>query len=134
MNTQIKLAFYWLLLGIFFLLHTLLHMYGLCYGVDIRIAGFTGEIPLGIQVFNTVIFNVTFLMALLSANLSGKGFRWVSLIWSFLLLLLNIFHLGATIFMEKFDLSQVCLLTLVLVVNVLLTGALWKDLKKSSVK
>lgn len=129
MNIQIKLTFYWLLLGIFFLLHTVLHMYGLFYGVDIRLPGSTGEISWKIQVFNTIIFNITFLMALLSVNLFGKGFRWFSLVWSALFLLLNIFHLGATVFMEAFDLSQVCLLTLVLVVNVLLTVTLWKSLR-----
>ena len=130
MNTQIKTAFYWLLLGICFLTHTLLHIYGLFYGVDIRLPDATGEVPLGTQAFNTVIFTVTFLIALLSVHLSGKGFRWFSLVWSALFLLLNLFHLGATLFIEAFDLSQACLLTLVLAVNVLLTGALWKDLKQ----
>ena len=130
MNTQIKTAFYWLLLGICFLTHTLLHIYGLFYGVDIRLPDATGEVPLGTQAFNTVIFTVTFLIALLSVHLSGKGFRWFSLVWSVLFLLLNLFHLGATLFIEAFDLSQACLLTLVLAVNVLLTGALWKDLKQ----
>jgi hypothetical protein len=134
MNTQIKTAIYWLLLGTCFLTHTLLHIYGLFYGADIRLPGTTGEVPLGTQAFNTVIFTVTFLMALLSVHLSGKGFRWFSLVWSVLFLLLNIFHLAATVFVEKFDLSQVCLLTFVLAVNVLLTSALWKDLRKSSVK
>jgi antibiotic biosynthesis monooxygenase (ABM) superfamily enzyme len=71
-------------------------------------------------------------MALLSIHLSGKGFRCFSLVWSGLFLLLNIFHLGATLFVEKFDLSQVCLLTFVLAVNMLLTGTLWKGLKKLS--
>jgi hypothetical protein len=130
MNTQVKTAFYWLLLGICFLTHTLLHMYGLFYGADIRLPEATGEVSLGTQAFNTVIFTVTFLMALLSIHLSGKGFRWFSLVWSALFLLLNIFHLAATVFVEKFDLSQVCLLTFVLAVNVLLTRALWKGLKQ----
>ncbi|MDR0743872.1 MAG: hypothetical protein LBF05_05910 [Tannerella sp.] len=130
MNTQLKTAFYWLLLGICFLTHNVLHMYGLFYDVDIRLPDATGEIPLGTQLFNTVIFTVTFLMALLSIQLSGKGFRWFSLVWSGLFLLLNIFHLAATAFVEAFDLSQVCLLTFVLAVNVLLTGALWKGLKQ----
>ncbi|MDR0712511.1 MAG: hypothetical protein LBF67_09255 [Prevotellaceae bacterium] len=129
MNTQLKTAFYWLLLGICFLTHTVLHMYGLFYGVDIQLPDATGEVSLGTQLFNTVIFTVTFLMALLSINLSGKGFRWFSLVWSALFLLLNTFHLGATAFVEAFDLSQVCLLTFVLAVNVLLTRALWKELK-----
>ena len=131
---KFKTAIYWLLLGICFLTHTLLHMCGLFYGVDISLPEATGEVSLGVQAFNTVIFTVTFLMALLSIHLSGRGFRWFSLVWSALFLLLNLFHLGATAFVEAFDLSQVCLLTFVLAVNVLLTGALWKGLKKSPVK
>jgi hypothetical protein len=109
-------------------------MYGLFYGADIRLPEATGEVSLGVQAFNTVIFTVTFLMALLSIHLSGKGFRWFSFVWSALFLLLNIFHLAATVFVEKFDLSQACLLTFVLAVNVLLTGALWRNLKTPSVK
>jgi hypothetical protein len=105
-------------------------MYGLFYDVDIRLPDATGEISLGVQAFNTVIFTGTFLMALLSINLSGKCFRWFSLVWSALFLLLNIFHLGATLFMEKFDLSQLSLLTFALAINVLLTGDLWERLKK----
>jgi hypothetical protein len=130
MNTQIKTAFYWLLLGICFLTHSVLHMYGLFYGVDLRLPDATGEVPLGAHVFNTVIFTVTFLMALLSIQLPGRGFRWFAFVWSALFLPLNIFHLYATAFVETFDLSQVCLLTFALAVNVLLTLALWKSLKK----
>jgi signal transduction histidine kinase len=101
-------------------------MYGLFYGIDISLPGATGgEVPLGVQAFNTVIFTLTFLMALLSIHLSGRGFRWFSLVWSALFLLLNLFHLGATAFVEKFDLSQVCLLTFVLAVNVLLMLTLY---------
>jgi hypothetical protein len=129
MDTKTKTAFYWLLLGICFLTHTVLHMYGLFYGVDIRLPDATGEVSLGTQAFNTVIFTITFLMALLSINLSGRGFRWFSLVWSTLFLLLNLFHLGATVFVEAFDLSQACLLTFMPAVNVLLTFTLWKELK-----
>jgi hypothetical protein len=131
MNTQIKIAIYWLLLGVCFLTHTLFHMYGLFYGADIRIPGVTeSEVPVSDQVFNTIIFTVTFLMALLSMNLSGKVFCWISCIWSVLFLLLNLVHLGMALFVEAFDLSQACLLSFVIAVNVLLTLTLWKSLRK----
>ncbi|MDR0575432.1 MAG: hypothetical protein LBG96_15680 [Tannerella sp.] len=105
-------------------------MYGMFYGVDISLPdATTSEAPLGVQAFNTVIFTGAFLIALLSVNLSSKGFRWFSLVWASLFLLLNIFHPGATAFVEAFDLSQVCLLTFVLAVNVLLTVTLWKSLR-----
>jgi hypothetical protein len=107
-------------------------MYGLFYGVDIRLSEAGGEVPLGDQLFNTLIFTITFLIALLSMHLSGKAFRWFSLVWSVLFLLLNFFHLGAAIFVEAFDISQVCLLTFVPAVNVLLTVTLWKSLKQTA--
>jgi hypothetical protein len=110
-------------------------MYGLFYGVDIRLPDATGnEIPLFDQIFNTVIFTFTFLIALLSVNLSGCGFRWFSFVWSALFLLLNLAHLAEATFVETFDLSQVFLLSFVLVVNVMLTVTLWKSLKQSSIK
>jgi hypothetical protein len=130
MNTRFKIAFYWLLLGVCFLTHTLLHMYGLFYGADVRVPGATGEVSLGVQAFNTVIFTVTFLMAVLSLNLAGRGFRWFSFVWSGLFMVLNLFHLGATLFVEAFDLSQVCLLSFVVAVNVLLTVALWRGVRR----
>jgi hypothetical protein len=130
MNTQIKIAIYWLLSGVCFLTHTLFHLYGLFYGIDVRIPGVTvSEVPVSDQVFNTVIFTVTFLMTLLSINLSGRVFRWISLVWSVLFLLLNLVHLGMALFVETFDLSQACLLSFVIAVNVLLTLTLWKSLK-----
>jgi hypothetical protein len=134
MNTQVNTAFYWLLLGVCFITHAVLHMYGLFEGVDIRLPEASGEVSLGTQVFNTIIFTLTLLLALLSLNLSGRGFRWFSLIWASLFALLNLMHLGETIFVEAFDLSQVCLLTFVMAVNVMLIIALWKSLKSKTPK
>jgi hypothetical protein len=50
-------------------------------------------------------------------------------VWSALFLLLNAVHLYETLFVEKFDLSQAALLSFVLVVNVLLSLAIWKGVK-----
>jgi hypothetical protein len=130
MNTQIKIAIYWLLLGVCFLTHTLFHMYGLFYGLDIRIAGETlSQVPVFDQVFNTILFTGTFLLSLLSMHCAGRGFRWFSLIWSGMFLLLNLLHLGGALFLEAFDLSQACLLSFVMVVNLLLTRTLWASRK-----
>jgi hypothetical protein len=133
MNTQIKIAFYWLLLGVCFLTHNFFHMYGLFYGADISMPNVTtSEVPLSDQIFNTVIFTVTFLIALLSIHLPGKGFRWFSFVWSVLFLLLNLAHLAEALFAEAFDISQVFLLSFVPAVNILLTITLWKGLRKDA--
>ena len=134
MDSTTKISFYWLLMGVCFILHAQLHFSGLFYGVDIALADATGEVPLFVQVFNTVVMTGTLVMALLAANLSGKGFRWFSLVWSALFLLLNMAHLYETLFVEKFDLAQAALLTFVLVVNLLLSLAIWKSLKTATSK
>ncbi|MDR0511085.1 MAG: hypothetical protein LBH06_08340 [Rikenellaceae bacterium] len=130
MNAQTKTAFCWLLLGICYLTHTLLHMFGLFYGADIRLPEATGEVSLWVQAFNTVIFTATLLMSFLSLLFFGKGFRRFSLVWGLLLLLLNLFHLATTLFVETFDLSQACLQAFVPAVNAVLAFELWKSLKQ----
>ena len=130
MDTQFKTAFFWLLLGICFITHTVFHFYGLLYGVDITLPEANGEMSVDVQVFNTLIFTLTFLFAFLSAIHWSRLFRWASLVWSILFLLLNLVHLGMTAFAEAFDLAQVCLLIFVPVVNVWLILGLWKSLRK----
>ncbi|MDR0505963.1 MAG: hypothetical protein LBH32_03975 [Dysgonamonadaceae bacterium] len=130
MDAKQRISFYWLLMGVCFILHNLLHLFGLFFGENITLPNTTGEVPLFVQVFNTVVMTGTFVMALLAANLNGKGFNWFSLVWSGLFLLLNASHLYETLFIEKFDVSQAVLLTLVLVINVLLILALWKGVRK----
>jgi hypothetical protein len=130
MDTRIKTAFYWLLLGICFLAHNLFALSGLFFGKSVTMPEATGEIPLFMYLFTVVINVGTLVMALLAINLSGKGFRWFSLVWASLFLLLNIGHLCEALFIEAFDLSQAVLLTFVLAVNVPLIWTLWKSVKK----
>ncbi|MDR0537578.1 MAG: hypothetical protein LBH04_06000 [Tannerellaceae bacterium] len=132
MNTQIKIAFYWLLIAVCFLTHTIFHMFGLFYGADIRLPDAPGAVPTGVQVFNTIIFTLTFLLALLALNISGKTFRLISLVWSLLFLILNIVHLAEATFVEEFDVSQICLLTFILAVNSMLITTLWKSIKEKN--
>jgi hypothetical protein len=132
MNNQTKIALYWLLMGICFLAHNLFALSGLFFGKSVAMPEATGEIPLFMHLFTVVINVGTLLMALLAINLSGKGFRWFSLVWASLFLLLNIGHLCETLFVEAFDLSQAVLLTFVLVINGALVITLWKTVRKSN--
>jgi hypothetical protein len=83
------------------------------------------------HVFTSVINTGTLVVAFLAINLNGKKFQWFSLIWAALFLLLNIFHLAGDGFAaDDFDLSQVVLLSFVLVVNATLVITLWKSLRR----
>jgi hypothetical protein len=129
METKWRIAFCWLLLGACFILHSYFHLFGLFFGVDVTMPDAAGEVPLSMQVFNTIVQTGTFVLALLSIYLTAKGFLWFSFVWSLLFIVLNIFHWYETVFVEAFDLSQAVLLTFVPVINVLLSVSLWKSLK-----
>lgn len=78
------------------------------------------ELSMGSHVFLSVIFSGTLFLSLLTLHLQGKGFRWFSLVWSALLLLLNTVHLGETVVKEMAEVSQVTLLAFIFTANLLL--------------
>jgi hypothetical protein len=131
MNNQTKIALYWLLMGICFLAHNTYALSGLFFGKNVAMPDATGEIPLYMHVFTSVINTGTLVMAFLAISVDGKKFQWFSLIWAALFLLLNIFHLAGDGFAaDDFDLSQVVLLSFVLVINATLVITLWKTVRQ----
>ncbi len=131
MNTTTKIVFYWLLIGICFILHNSLHQFEIYYGKSLDIVNAAGVIPLGVHIFTILVSTSPFILALLFLNLSSKGLSWGALVWSILFLLLNIAHMIEAIAVEKpFNLSQVVLLSFIVVANVLLALTLWKQIKE----
>lgn len=57
------------------------------------------------------------LLALLTLYIKKKGFILFLFTWAIMLLLLNVFHLGETIYKESDNISQVGLLSFVVVAN-----------------
>ncbi|KAA6318456.1 hypothetical protein EZS27_031536 [termite gut metagenome] len=52
MDTRMKTAFYWLLLGICFLAHNLFGLTGLFFGKSVTVPDATGEIPIFLFLFS----------------------------------------------------------------------------------
>jgi len=126
-----KIVFYWILIGVCFILHNLLHLSGIYYGKEMQLAATDGVMPLGIHIFTILVSASPFVFAVLFLNLCSKILLWVSLSWSILFLVLNLAHFIATVAFEKpFDLSQSVLLLFILIVNGMLTYVLWKYLKQ----
>lgn len=136
MRTIDKIIFYWILIGVCFILHNLLHLSGIYYGKDMLLADTAGVMPLGVHIFTILVSASPFIFAVLFLNLFSKRLLWwVSLSWSILFLVLNLAHFIETIAFEKpFDLSQSALLLFILIVNGLLTHALWKSVKQRKEK
>lgn len=130
MHTTTKIIFYWLLIGICFILHNSLHQFEIYYGKSKDIVDASGVLPLGIHIFTILVSISPFILSVLFLNFSSKVLSWSALVWSILFLLLNIAHMIEAIAVEKpFNLSQVVLLSLIVITNILLTLTLWKHAK-----
>lgn len=130
MHTTTKIIFYWLLIGICFILHNSLHQFEIYYGKSMDIVDAGGVLPLGIHIFTILVSISPFILSVLFLNFSSKVLSWSALVWSILFLLLNIAHMIEAIAVEKpFNLSQVVLLSFIVITNILLTLTLWKHAK-----
>lgn len=135
MDSRIKIIFYWILIGVCFILHNSLHELEVFYGKDIDIIDAAGVIPLGVHIFTILALVSPFIFVLLFLNFSSKGLSWVALVWSIFLLFLNIAHMIETIAIERpFNLSQAVLLTFIVISNILLTVTIWKYTKQNKVE
>lgn len=100
--------------------HVQYELSGLFFGKDIKSSEATGEMPYFLHYFNIAVTIIPLLFALLTPFVNHKIYVIVSLVYAFLLLLLNAFHVVATGVEDIFYLSQMTLLTFVTIANVLL--------------
>lgn len=131
MHTTTKIVFYWILIGVCFILHNSLHELEVFYGKSVDIIDAAGVIPLGVHIFTILGLTSPFVLALLFLNFSSKGLSWGAFVWSILFLFLNTAHLIEAIAVEKpFNLSQVVLLSFIVITNILLAITLWRSAKQ----
>lgn len=134
-DTRIKIIFYWLLIGVCFILHNSLDALEVTFGKAVEIIQNEGVIPFETHVFSILVQISPFILVLLSLNFTSKKLSLFSLIWSILFLILNTAHLLEVLFIESpFNLTQTVLLTLILLINIMLTISLLKSLKQTSNK
>lgn len=134
-DTRIKIIFYWLLIGVCFILHNSLDALEVTFGKAVEIIQNEGVIPFETHVFSILVQISPFILVLLSLNFTSKKLSLFSLIWSILFLILNTAHLLEVLFIESpFNLTQTVLLTLVLLINIMLTISLLKSSKQNSNK
>lgn len=134
-DTRIKIIFYWLLIGVCFILHNSLDALEVTFGKAVEIIQNEGVIPFETHVFSILVQISPFILVLLSLNFTSKKLSLFSLIWSILFLILNTAHLLEVLFIESpFNLTQTVLLTLILLINIMLTISLLKSLKQISNK
>lgn len=126
MSIQYRIAFIWLVIAVCYLFHSNYHLGQAAFGVDIKIKGATGMVPVAMHFMRLVLEVFSMLLALLTLYLTNKGYKLFLFIWAIILLLLNLVHVGETFYKEPGDISQAGLLSFVAVANIFLV----LDIKK----
>ncbi len=126
MSIYFRMSLLWLLIAFCYSQHSLYHLSGLFYGQDIRLPDTNGEVPVSLHLFRIAVEIVTLIICVLTLYIKRKGFYWFCFVWASLLGLLNLVHLAQTVMGEIEDLSQVALLSFVVLINGLLVADAWK--------
>ncbi len=124
---------YWLFIGITMILHTVLATMGLFFGKDIVMPAATGEIPSYMYAMIILTMVLPFILSFAQLHTEAKWFKYLTFVWSIILILLNAFHFYSSVFVEKENIDQFVLLLFVLVINVFLTGELYLFIKSKKV-
>jgi hypothetical protein len=130
MNIQLRTAILWILIIICYFIHGYYHLSELFYGVDIKIPGATGEVPLSSHLFSLLIEILPLSMAVATLFIVKNWFAWANFILAILFGLLNAVHLAETVMGESSDIRQIALLSLVIVINILLISDTNKQRKR----
>lgn len=130
MHAQVRIVLLWLIIVLCFFIHGYYHLAELFFGIDIKVEGATGKVPLSTHLFSLLIEIAPLTLLVLHLYRSGKTFLWISLVFAGLLALLNLVHFGATVLNEASDIRQIALLSLIFIVNLILVKEIYRFLKE----
>lgn len=122
MNQPSKIAFFWVLIGMCYVLHGYYELTAIRYGAPVLSPGHaaTGVIPLNLHVMRIMLEIGSLLIGTLTVLSFNRPFQWFSFVWAIFLGLLNGAHLAMTVARNYTDYTQLALLTFIFFVNVLL--------------
>ncbi|WP_459210293.1 PepSY-associated TM helix domain-containing protein [Aquimarina rhabdastrellae] len=130
MRTKITLL--WIFIALGFIFH---HIYGLAtvfFNETVFIEGSTGETPMWAHKYRILMEGLALLFALFTLQVSKPWFRMVSLIWSCVVALFNVYHVITAIIYEASNLSEIFILILMAIAGVFLVLNLneWRKLEE----
>lgn len=129
MPVTIRITILWLVIAFAFVMHGYYHLAELFFGVDIKIEGATGKVPINAHLFSTVVEIIPLVLGIWFLFRVRKGLLWFSYIFALILCMLNLVHWVSTVMHEPGEIRQAVLLALIVVVNILLCKELLKEIK-----
>ncbi|MFL1895214.1 PepSY-associated TM helix domain-containing protein [Aquimarina sp. 2-A2] len=121
-----KISIYWLLIAVGFILHHIYGLFGVYYNESLMIEGATGDVPVEHHLYRVLFEGVAFLFCLLTLEVSKYWFKQTSFVWAILLGVFNIYHFITAIVYESSNFSEILILAIMAVTNVLLVINLHK--------
>ena len=120
MNLNVRIAFYWLLIVIGYIFHSLFNLTGLVFGIDIKSPEATGSVPIGMHIFRIVVELFPFLWAAILLRTTNSSIKLINFVLAILFGLLNLVHLAEGVVKDFSDYAQVVLMLFILIVNIFL--------------
>lgn len=128
MTTINKIIVLWLLILMGYILHPQYYLSGLFYGVDVKLKSAKGIEPASSHIMHLIFNILPMVIIILCMYLSNKAYRIFLLVLTALFLIANGAHLIETLQENITDISQITLIGLIFVANLLLLaeGNKWR--------
>lgn len=134
--SKFRIIFLWLLVLVGFMLHNGYHLAELFFGIDIKIPDANGTVPVSAHIFKIIADLPILLLILATLYSTSRMFYRFSFVCALLLCLLNAWHFVGTVSHDVRDFSQIALLLVIFIANLILVHRLfticlpWKFLPK----
>lgn len=129
MNSNIKISFYWLLLAISLIIQANVELMSKVFFSMNHTPAREG-IPVMVHVLFLTTMIIPVIFCFLNTIIKHKIFSWFSLVYSSLLLIINVYHFIGDGVSDLDNLSKITILFFAIVVNLFLVFELFKTIKK----
>jgi len=133
MNTHpaFKLIMLWILIIIGMILHFNYHVSEIFYGVNVAKPGTNGVVPAGAHMIKNIFYHIPLLLVISLLYFTNKWYKLFLFVTSLLFTAAHVQHLAGEFKHDTYDLSQIPLLVIVLLVSLLINKASWDYYKKT---
>ncbi len=114
---QTKIIFLWLTAAILWIIHHIYGLFNIYYVDSLMIEGSDGTVPVIHHIYRILFEGSCLLFAILSIQITKKGFLLTAFVWASLAALYNLYHLITAIIYESDNISEIFMLVLMILVS-----------------
>jgi len=131
-NPAFRLMVLWTLIIIGMILHFNYHVSEIFYGIDVARPESTGVVPAAAHLIKNIFYHVPLLIIISLLYFTSKWYKLALLILGLAFTVSHAMHLAGEFKHTTYDLSQIPLLVIVLLVSLLINKASWDYYKNTN--